>query len=158
MEKFIIQNWLKIIIGIITIILGFYFTFSLPRIKQTEITNQQNCSKKAEEIFKEYMVKAGDYEREYNSTNYNYENHYSSKLNGCFVLIANNTENYYRATLFNAYENKELGGIYSIMQIAGICGLQIGGSYEVCKNVEKEGKLFEAKEEFDNLAKFYMAS
>lgn len=150
------ENWLKVIFGIIIIIFVSYLIFYLPKAKQTGMLNQQNCSQQADAVFKAYMIKMGDYEREYNSNHYSYENHYNSQINGCFVLITNNTENDYSSVLYNAYENKELGGVYTAMNIAGLCGLHIGNSYKECQSVRKEGMATIAEGEFYDLGKFYM--
>lgn len=120
---------------------------------KTDIESQENCSKKANEFF---IQNTNEYDRVYQ--NYTYQNHYNKRLNKCFVLIiwGKQKDIEYHETLYDAYENKELGNLSTAMQIAGLCGLEINEKYKTCKHFGKDGYASEAIDEFNNLIKIYM--
>lgn len=154
MEKFIKENWFKLgilFILLLLCLLGIYY-FAISSSHNGGVGSKENCSKQANEVF---VKNTDEYERTYQ--NYNYTNHWNEKMGECFVLITGGdlaTE--YHATLYNAYDNKDLGGIHTAGKIAGLCGLEVGGSYKTCEHFGKEGYVMQAREEFDNLAKVYM--
>jgi len=151
MVKFIKENKLTIAI-IVIIILAIFIVSLLTKKDGSSIIEQQNCSKKAEEVY----LKNKDSNIAWLSGS-DYTNHFNKKMGKCFVLIKGGNLNIeYHSVLYDAYENKELGGVHTLMDIAVVCGLQVGDTYEACKSTLKEKGMFSAVAEFDNLTKFYM--
>lgn len=149
------ENWFKVGILcalVIIIVLGIYYLTFISKNNNGIIISQKSCSEKASEVF---TNNTDEYERTYQ--NYTYTNHFSEKTGKCFVLITGGdlaTE--YHAVLYNAFDNKELGGVHTAMKMPGLCGLEINGSYKTCEHFGKEGYVTEAVNEFNDLAKVYM--
>jgi hypothetical protein len=138
MSDFIKQNWFKITVAVAILIValsvGYYFSIYVPQ--RNNLVLQEDCSKRANEIF---MKNTGEYAKTYQG--YTYTNHYNKKMSKCFVLIyGGDWTTEYHATMYNAYDNKELGGIHTAGKFAGLCGLEINGSYKACEDVNKEGR------------------
>lgn len=151
MKKFIKENKLTLAIAVIFILIIFIISL-LSKKEVSSISDQQNCSKKSEEVY----LKNKESNIAWLSGN-DYTNHFNKRMGKCFVLISGGNQNIeYHSALYDAYENKELGGVHTTMDIAGICGLQIGDTYESCKSTFKEKGSFSAIREFNNLIKFYM--
>lgn len=150
--EYIKRNWMEIVFGIVVVILGFYFISSSLKEKQMDIVNQQNCSKKAEEVFQK------------NKNGYiawlsgsDYVNHFNKKINKCFVIIEGGARDVeYVSVLYDAYENKVLSTWHTLMDMAINCGLWVGDTYKICENNQKEHAATQAYAEYKNLIKGYM--
>ena len=152
MKTFIKQNWFKVVVLIILLILAIFSIFYLPKTKQIDIRNQENCSKKAEEIFSKNQNGAIAWFQ-----GSDYINHFNKKINKCFVIISGGTQNVeYMSVLYDAYENKELGNVHTLSDVVTSCGLYISDTYKECGNILKDKSGFSAINEFNNLTKFYM--
>lgn len=155
MKKTIKENKLTFAVIIIIILVVFIISL-LSKRNESSVVDQQNCSKKAEEVY----LKNKDSNIAWFSGS-DYTNHFNKKMGKCFVLIkGGNLTIEYHSALYDAYENKELGGVHTLMDVAIACGLQIGDTYEACKSTTKElfkdNTNFIAIEEFNNLTKVYM--
>lgn len=151
MKKFIKENKFRLSIIVIVALVIFNIVL-LSKNNVSNIADQKDCSQKAEEVY----LKNKDSNIAWFSGS-DYTNHFNKKMGKCFVLIKGGNLNIeYHSVLYDAYENKELGGVHTLMDIAGLCGLQVGNSYKGCESVMKEKGSFTAVEEFNNLTKFYM--
>ena len=132
---------ISVIIGALMVVLSmaYYLVILLPqKAKMTLEQQSERCYGASQNYFNDYMKKQGEYAQDYQSSKYQYSNHYNQKLNKCFINIIYNNEPYeYHSTIYDIYENKDWGGIYTAGETVGICGLQ----KQTCKN----------KFEFNNL-------
>jgi hypothetical protein len=145
MKKIIKENLLAIVL-IVTIIFVISVVSVLSKGKKTSITDQQNCSKKSDEMFQDYKNKMDDYALADNSNNYEHRNHYSSKMNGCFVLFETDTNYDAHLELYNAYENNKVGDLTETRPDNGIVMCWVSNSDKQCKDYS----------EFSSLIKPYM--
>ena len=107
LNMFLKGNGMKTIFVVVVIVLVSYFIFFLPKLKQIEIVNQQNCSKKAEEFY----LKNKDSNIAWLNGSY-YTNHFNKDMNKCFVIIkGGNLNTEYHSALYDIYENKEQKGV-----------------------------------------------
>jgi hypothetical protein len=101
-----IKQYKKLIIVVLVIILaGFYFSYYNVQGKKNDIESQSKCSVMAEKYFnKNYTDSNGD-------TVETYINHFNSKLNKCFILAQsyNIKEDFLMIDLYDALENKHYG-------------------------------------------------
>jgi len=131
---------ISVIIGalIVGLSIAYYLVIFLPqKAKMTLEQQSERCYGASQNYFKDYMKKQGEYAQNYQSSHYQYSNHYNQKLNKCFIDIVNNESYEYHSTVYDVYENKEWGGIDTAGETVGNCGLQKKG----CKS----------KVEFNNL-------
>jgi len=146
MKNFIKKNWFKL--GILSILLllvllGVY-CFASSTSRYNKISLQENCSKKADEIFTEFK-KNNEAKVIFTGDNYTYSNHYNEKLNKCFVLLERDSEYDADISLYNAYENIKIGE-YIEVRPSGDAAICFVDNNRECKNYE----------EFSNLIKKYM--
>jgi len=149
MKNFINENWFKLGILIILLIIGIFYISSSLKTKQVNISSQENCSKKSEDLY----LKNKDGVRAWLLSS-DYTNHYNNKMNKCFVVISGGNKNTeYHSEIYDAYENTLLGSVHTNMDIASSCGLKNGNIYASCKSTSKEKGSFSAITEFENLIK-----
>ncbi len=130
MKKFIKENWFKIGILIILVVVVFIYldktkvsddsskliipisqSNELPKAVSTPTTDinlQAKCSAQAEKIVTSYAETINTQLVEVGGHNINFyqQNHYNQTLNKCFVLISSDSGS--TTLLFDAYENKRL--------------------------------------------------
>lgn len=107
MKKIIKENWFKIIITLLVIIVFciYYFGYFLPEKRQTALLNlQEKCSLQAKSSFTNSGLKDVSV----------YTNHFNQKLNECFILISKITPTDHGGiatyeVLSNVLENKTYG-------------------------------------------------
>jgi len=149
MKKLLKEYRNLVVVIILVIVITFITGFSQ---KRASIADQQSCSKKAEEIF--FKNQEGSISWFKGSE---YINHFSKKLNKCFVVIkGGNISVEYMSVLYDVYENKELGNVHTLSNVIVSCGLSIKGKYKECGDFLKENRGMFGITEFNNLTKFYM--
>lgn len=86
-------------IYLITLILFLLSGCSTP----SNLTNQNKCSDKAREFFSDNKIGSQD----------NYENHYNSRLDKCYILVKHFSVGGMKDELWSPYENKVLASCNS---------------------------------------------
>lgn len=152
MKKFIKENWLKISIVIVLLIIAlsavYYFVIFLPNSQQKNLSEgfdlQTKCATEAAKFYKQFTGEVSQL---------GYTNHWNAKLDKCFIL-ANDAREVGGDTITSSFlmdviENKTYGDF--VNNSAGItgCSLYKNGNIDNQQNCK-------SKEEFDNFVKQYM--
>ncbi len=145
MKNFLKQNWLKlsvvIVFLVVAISLSSYFVVFLPKEKTLEnlITQQQKCADEALKFFKA---------NESNRQNTDYTNHWNRKLNKCFIEIQTSDISNGSPTnsdqLYDAFEGKQYGWFFIVRdkkrdeQIPTVCEMYSDGNTNSDKSCTNE--------------------
>ena len=151
MEKFIKQNWFKIIITIISIILIaiLYSVLKQPQkntvsevADSSSIDLDAKCSTQAEKVF------ANDWSNPSGGiSDYNYKNHYNSKTGKCYMVISGVGAGGANYQLSDAYEH----GTY----IALCSSYTVDSKMDSCDYPDSRSEKFDVNK-FNNFFKPYM--
>ncbi len=169
----------KITSGVVLILLAsFLLTFlyrQSPKIAQdTSSTNLQGMCASQAKIFFEYYIKISEFGTPNDRQGDEYTNHFSVKLNKCFILITNrypysvDDADVYKKDLYDATEKKQYGAyrwwVYKNTDgELGVCKLFPNGNTSTDGTLSSlddlnKFKVCHSEAEFDTLVKEYMES
>jgi len=141
------KNNKQILVSLIILILFLAGCSNLAKTNVDNLAMQEKCAKAAKDFFADYMNNQDDYTKEYLKNNFSFTNHYNTRLNKCLVIITDNEGDLgFHEVLYDAYENKEWGGIHTAGTTGGLCSIWIENKQQFCKN----------ESEFNDLIKKYM--
>jgi hypothetical protein len=114
MKKFIVENWLKLVVAIVLLVVGasaaYYFLVLLPRQQQqasvvaNNFAMQTQCASAAAKYFSDNDGKDLTY-----GIDSSYDDHFNSQMNKCFVLVFATTAstNFTSVSLYDALGGQE---------------------------------------------------
>lgn len=165
------HNWFKVgILLIVALAVTYYFGIFLPNQSQKSslLKFQEQCASSAKAFFEYYIPDPQERQND------EYSNHFSTKLNKCFLLIkkptlpyATSGGNLYKKDLYAAIEKKQYGRyewqskspVFSRDGFLAACAMFPEGDPNNFKLCNPKNKDFDSSEmEFDNFVGLYMSN